>query len=83
MWGQFSVVSRTSKHSALSTKKYTELVVFEKKNTGQGKYPQFFLQKGLNTIVDIDNFTLLNLLERPRALSSHKMVVVFVKKNFI
>lgn len=32
---EHSVVSRTWKHNVLSTKKYTELVVFETKNIGQ------------------------------------------------
>lgn len=36
---EHSVVSRTWKHNVLSTKKYTELVVFETKTIGQLKNP--------------------------------------------
>lgn len=83
---EHSVVSRTWKHNVLSTKKYTELVVFETKTIGQLKIHEankVFLLKGLNTIAYMDNFTLLNLLERPRVVSSHKPVAVLFKKVFV
>jgi len=39
-----------------------------------------FLQKVLKALAYIDNFTLSNLIKRPRMLFSHKTVVEFFKK---